>query len=555
MSSFDDLERGVRPGSPSSERAAKPLAHALDTTLSILMDERIAGFADKFHSMAGAIDDLTRRVAAMEADDGLSKSIDDRFSEAAAFHLSETERLLKQELQTVELQLEGKASLVDLEQLEEKVEEMDKLFEEEVEKRHAEVHDINEVLKGLEELFETRDAEYAEERRHKIESQLRKSIFHMKHRKATEAFNCWQTHVKKIRRRRHLLMMATCQWRNRHLALYWKPWLNMFRHEHRARAHEAMQQIQDHHNLATKALEERVHGLTDRIDKDLLTDAALEEALKGLEDDLQQKIDTHAKQLDEHAQHLHSKVDDGYGNLSESIEEMEAKLQQQSDHFLDELDARAAELEEKTNHHAEELAALARSQQDKSPAALTERLSALEELLHGREDEQEVSRRPVHGSKPASDTDSGLLAQVQESRARIDAMEDNYGAKAHDQIETNLIRVETLIKEEIETIELQLEGKTALADLELLEEKVEEMDKLFEEEVEKRHAEVHDINEVLKGLEELFETRDAEYAEERRHKIESQLRKSIFHMKRSKWFQRSTAGRRMSRKSGAGATC
>ena len=137
MSGYGD-ERGMRPGSPSSERAAKPLAHALDTTLSILMDERIAGFAEQFESMKSAIDDLADRVAGLESD-GLSKSIDDRFSEAAAFHLAETERLMKRELETIELQIEGKASLVDLEGLEEKVEQMDKLFEEEVEKRHAEV--------------------------------------------------------------------------------------------------------------------------------------------------------------------------------------------------------------------------------------------------------------------------------------------------------------------------------------------------------------------------------------------------------------------------------
>ena len=82
---MDEFER---PGSPSSERAAKPLALALDTTLSILMDERIAGFAEKFLSMSAAIDDLAIRVAAMEGQDGLSQSIDERFAEAEAFHLS-----------------------------------------------------------------------------------------------------------------------------------------------------------------------------------------------------------------------------------------------------------------------------------------------------------------------------------------------------------------------------------------------------------------------------------------------------------------------------------
>ena len=554
MSGYGD-ERGMRPGSPSSERAAKPLAHALDTTLSILMDERIAGFAEQFESMKSAIDDLADRVAGLESD-GLSKSIDERFSEAAAFHLSETERLMKQELETIERQIEGKASLVDLEGLEEKVEQMDKLFEEEVEQRHTEVQEVNEVLKGLEELFETRDAEYAEERRHKIESQLRKSIFHMKHRKATEAFNTWNVHVKKIRRRRHLLMMAVAQWRNRHLALYWRPWVNMFRHEHRARAEAAMKQIQDHHDLATKTLEDRIHGLTHRIDEDLLTDESLEAALKGIETDLHQKIEEHTQKLDEHADHLHAKVDDGHSSLFQSIDDMEAKLQQQSETLMQQLDG-----------HAEELQALTASHKDgkKTPGSLKERLVLIEEALahvlgldlqpeagedytvtvertlqefnESAGDEQEVAMRPVHGSAPARSSSSGsggLLGQLKELQARMYAMEDNFGTEVREQIESNLVRVETLIKEEVETIELQIEGKTAMADLELLEEKVEEIDKLFEEEVEKRHREVHDVNEVLKGLEELFETRDAEYAEERRHKIESQLRKSIFHMKHRK---------------------
>eukprot|EP01043_Picozoa_sp_COSAG02_P025002 COSAG02_NODE_1388_length_12920_cov_8.638122_4_plen_1019_part_00 len=147
-------------------------------------------------------------------------------------------------------------------------------------------------------------------------------------------------------------MMATCQWRNRHLALYWKPWLNMFRHEHRARAHEAMQQIQDHHNLATKALEERVHGLTDRIDKDLLTDEVLEEALKGIQAQLHEKEQELQSRMQDHADHLHAKVDDGHGNLSQSVEEMEAKLQHHSDDMLNQLNARATELRElhEANH-------------------------------------------------------------------------------------------------------------------------------------------------------------------------------------------------------------
>ena len=345
MSGYADRE--MRAGSPSSERAAKPLAHALDTTLGILMDERIGGFAERFEHMEGMLHDLAQRVAVMEGegDGGLSKSMDERFADAAAHHLAETERLMKEELENITLQIEGKASLGDLESLEEKVEQMDKLFEEEVEKRHMEVTEVNQVLKGLEELFETRDSEYAEERRHKIESQLRKSIFHMKHQKATEAFNCWNDHVRKIRRRRHLLMMSVAQWRNRHLALYWKPWLNMFRHEHKARTKEAMQKIEDHHDLATKRLEERMNGLTHKLDNDLLTDEALEQAMKGIEAELHKKTVELTAKMDEHAEHLHAKVDDGHGNLFETIESMESKLQKQSADMLQELDERASELD------------------------------------------------------------------------------------------------------------------------------------------------------------------------------------------------------------------
>ena len=350
------LVRGTPPPMPVQHQRARGLTETSSSSPQPQQAQNLAqtrldarpGSDTVKGGIMGQVKELQERMYAMEEDSG--SEVHDQLEE----NLLRVEALIKEEVETLELQIEGKTSLGDLELLEEKVEQMDKLFEEEVEKHHQEVHDVNEVLKGLEELFETRDSEYAEERRHKIESHLRKSIFHMQRDHTVAAFNTWKEHVKTIKRQRHLTLVSIGQWKNRALARYFKPWAAMWRCEHKQQMEEAMSAIQSHHDMATQALEDRLHGLTSRIDQDLLTDEVLEEALKGIAAQLHEKEQELQAKMDQHAEHLHAKVDDGHGNINETIEAMESKFQQQSDGMVAQMDERVAELRDwhAANHSA-----------------------------------------------------------------------------------------------------------------------------------------------------------------------------------------------------------
>jgi chromosome segregation ATPase len=379
--------RGDYEGSTSpSARASKPLATALDTTLSILMDDKVSDLREHFEDterrareQQEQIKELTARVAKIERTHReelgrQGRAHEEQMAEQAeahaqqlAEHLAETERLVAEELGKVELQLEGKCGLADVEQLTERAEEMDRLFGEEVQKRHTEVGEINEVLKGLETLFEMWDEKMAQQRRVRIEAQLRKAIFHMQHKVLTGAFNSWSTWYRQLKKRRHLLTRGVGSWRNRLLASYWRPWHAMWRCEHSKRMKEAIDAIDRDRGL-TQALETRIHNLTAQLDEGLVGDEALQEALETMEEQLHGKATELNEKMEKHAEHLHDKFDDGHRDLAESIEAMEAQLQESSDELLQDLESRLAEVHETL---------------DGKHSALSDELNALDAVVEG----------------------------------------------------------------------------------------------------------------------------------------------------------------------------
>ena len=156
---------------------------------------------------------------------GQLKELQDRMDEMEdSEKLTQIETLVQQQIKTFESDLEGKASLADLEAL-----------EDEAAKRQAEMEEVNELLVALEELMNSRDAESAEQRQHRIESQVRRTIFHMQRRNVANAFNTWVAHTKQVKRQRHLLSTSIGGWRNRMLSRYFRPWAAMCKSPARAR--------------------------------------------------------------------------------------------------------------------------------------------------------------------------------------------------------------------------------------------------------------------------------------------------------------------------------
>ena len=665
-----------RPGSPSSERAAKPLAHALDQTLSILMDERVGGYERRFEEMERRlggfeeierrfqtqerqIDSLAGRVEQLERDGG-SASLDERFAQ----HLSETERMIKSELKEVEAltdricrpvlesigdkaremerlinedaakrqaemqemidelnrrapeslkqrlrlieealahvlgldlvaaqqpgedytvtvertlhefneelreeeeeerqqtrgernspprrrggsspqrgerashreerrgsakpasgimgqlkelqervdemeaahgqqtleerfaqQLEEVAAQTDricrpvLESIEDKASEMGRLFEDEVSKRQAEMQEVNEVLKALEEMIGALDAEKADKRRHQIESQLRRTIFRMKQKTVSKAFNSWVAFAQDSKRARQL---ATNE-------------------EHRHRMDEMLERIEESHETTTKRLEESLRALSERVE-DGLQDAGMRETLDEVDAQLQ-KV---AEELRAHIEEYGNRVPETLKKRLRLIEEALAHVlgldlvaaQQPGEDYTVTVERTLHEFNEELREEEEEERQPTRGDYNAPPRhrggsspQRGERTSALRSVS------------PERGSgrgKPAS----GIMGQLKELQDRMDEMEDS----------EKLTQIETLVQQQIKTFESDLEGKASLADLEAL-----------EDEAAKRQAEMEEVNELLVALEELMNSRDAESAEQRQHRIESQVRRTIFHMQR-----------------------
>ena len=272
-------------GSPmhNIERAAKPLATALDKTLNVLMEERIHGFREHFESMARAIEtnneeigELHGRIGEMERAHqrelaALSRGKDAKLAE----HMAETERMLAEELGKIGLQLEGTSRLGDIEQLTEQVEELEKSFAVEVTKRHTEVGEINEVLKGLEALFESWEIQMADQRRAQIQKNLRSVIFRLQHQRLWAAFSSWTQSGRQSKKMRHLLSRGIGSMRNRRLALHFGPWHAYARAVHKSKTLEALESIDGHKNT-NKAVEDRIHELTARLDDGLADDSKIQ---------------------------------------------------------------------------------------------------------------------------------------------------------------------------------------------------------------------------------------------------------------------------------------
>eukprot|EP01052_Picozoa_sp_SAG31_P003724 SAG31_NODE_146_length_22601_cov_56.529192_21_plen_239_part_00 len=214
-------------GSPASERASKPLAEAVENTLDILLDSKIYGIEDRLEEQQKTIQMLEDRLAKLEGKNDASlherlaeleertaqleehsaEHVDDalgevhlRIDEIQNAHTEVSEQLEGKIYESIELQLEGKASLSDFTKLEEKLVDTEQLLQEEIAHRHQEIEQINQVLQDLDLLFETRDAVRERERLARIEASLRKSVHRMSMVKRFKAFNAWTTMWKRAKR-------------------------------------------------------------------------------------------------------------------------------------------------------------------------------------------------------------------------------------------------------------------------------------------------------------------------------------------------------------------
>ena len=199
--------RGER-NSPPRRRGGSPQRGQRTSALRSGSPERGSGRGKPASGIMGQLKELQDRMDEMEDSE----------------KLTQIETLVQQQIKTFESDLEGKASLADLEAL-----------EDEAAKRQAEMEEVNELLVALEELMNSRDAESAEQRQHRIESQVRRTIFHMQRRNVANAFNTWVAHTKQVKRQRHLLSTSIGGWRNRMLSRYFRPWAAMCKSPARAR--------------------------------------------------------------------------------------------------------------------------------------------------------------------------------------------------------------------------------------------------------------------------------------------------------------------------------
>jgi hypothetical protein len=317
--------------SPGAERASKPLAHALDSTLSILMEQAMNEISSKVDRQQEVIKHMALRVDELEnktANDGILNN-----------HLASTENMIRklerdmetkiaQQLQTnTERQREEQVSARDLQELEQLIEEVNSNFKAEVQKRHAEVEQINAVLENLDMLFETRDDMYAAQRRSRIEAQLRGTVFRMQKAAASKTFNTWATWYRKQKKMRHLLTRGVSTWKNRLVAAVFGPWAAAWRDAHRQNQLDALEGLQDHADGLAKRLGERIDHMNEKLQRNIQEqyDGGFEEGFRNVEKRVNSQLQEIHEKIEDGYEILHAKVEQQWGS---SIEEIERRMRQ-----------------------------------------------------------------------------------------------------------------------------------------------------------------------------------------------------------------------------------
>eukprot|EP01052_Picozoa_sp_SAG31_P003725 SAG31_NODE_146_length_22601_cov_56.529192_22_plen_301_part_00 len=275
------------------------------------------------------------------------------------------------------------------------------------------------------------------------------------------------------------------------MARHFAPWATQAKALHQERTDEAVQKIVDHNDAMKHIIENRIHEITHRIDKELGDDTEFMKRLRALEADMTQDLQDHKNELAGYKDDL---LDAMEGSRGASIGDLEERLDQRTENLI-------GQMEENLEIFKQQLA-------DGEHAVGGINLDDIHERID----------KEIHGEMHDKILDHINSEVSQLSKDSQDALTDH------------LTQIEDMESRLQNTIQLQIEGKAGLEDLEKLEETVLNTEHVLRQEVEMRHQEVGQLSAICKEFEQWMEIMDGKLKEQRKARIEAELRKSLHRM-------------------------